>query len=259
VFWYRVERGKEQLQALQAEIDTFCGSVRQGETFYVACEKDSGSAGYVHKLLVPELPNYLRWTVLVGEIVQNLRVPLDQIAYALVKSTGAIPTIKTSFPVFKKRDHYDGTDPKFAGERSGSRKVRDMESGAQAVIESLQPYNGTRMAEGLLILDRLWRTDKHLIPLAASSLAEFRIGSGVTWGEGDPGLEIDSSFPFEHERNIGRSARPMEVHVQIAVEMRLRESGPWDGKSVGAALTVAGEAAFDAIGQLEPFVKWSAM
>jgi hypothetical protein len=265
-FWLRIARAKEQLRTLLSEIDGYTDTARQGEGFEVLCEKNPEASNYIHKLRVPITPNYLMWSVAIGEIVQNARVPLDQLAFALVKSTGSEPDNKTAFPVFDDPDRYKGTPPKYKWDASGLRKIEHMDGLAQAEIARLQPYPPYTyaQAEGLLFLDRLWRTDKHLAPLIGSAAAGFLTAVTASWGKTAAHVVIEDFFPYEDGARVGTSDEPVEVHLSITVEVKFRQGGPWrsrepfEGKPIAEALKAATEAAHYVVGRLEPFVKWSA-
>lgn len=155
--WEKVKRSNEQIADLNREIDAFLDEPPYGAS-RVIYDIDSERFQELSKLHHGrEIP--LRFSVLVGEIVHNLRSALDHLAFQLVKAAGNRPTRKTAFPLFTK----DPTGDKKATTSYDS-SVEGMSLRAKALINRLQPYQPSREStEGdpLAILSRLSNRDKH--------------------------------------------------------------------------------------------------
>lgn len=96
-------------------------------------------------------PPPLRLSVLLGDLLHNLRSSLDHIAWQLVLANGGTPGRGTSFPILLTKK----ATLKIAGRISKQ---------AAAVVEDLQPYNnksGVPEIDPLHILGTLNNIDKH--------------------------------------------------------------------------------------------------
>lgn len=103
------------------------------------------------------------WSLMIGDVIHNMRSSLDAIAYALVRASTYGPLEgdierKMQFPLFKdkgkKGDRFDVFWAKYMG---------GVEPQARAIIEELQPYYGTGPTEVHMLeaLDDFSNVDKH--------------------------------------------------------------------------------------------------
>jgi hypothetical protein len=105
-------------------------------------------------------------SLIVGDILQNLRSSLDHLAYALVVANNQTPNTKTYFPITEEVP--EPTNPK----SDFSRKVCGMSQDAINTILLLKPYKGGNHA--LWGLHALNNWDKHnLIVTVGASLFTF--------------------------------------------------------------------------------------
>lgn len=97
-------------------------------------------------------PLPLRLSVLLGELLHNLRSGLDHVAWQLVLANGGTPNKKTSFPVLVKRKN------------APLQIVGGISTQAAALAGDLQPYNnasGAPEEDPLHVLSTLNNIDKH--------------------------------------------------------------------------------------------------
>jgi hypothetical protein len=113
------------------------------------------------------------WSILVGDCLQNMRAALDHLAWALAKrNLQRQPPTSTSFPIRPSDAAYHQTYTTKSGAtkyatNSGVHQTRNIEAGAQTVIEDLQPYqgwNGLSLDEHpLWMLNELAKIDRHRV------------------------------------------------------------------------------------------------
>jgi hypothetical protein len=110
------------------------------------------------------------WSVMVGDIVHNLRSALDYLIHELVKvETGShpppAPKGKTQFPICLSPEHFD---------KASTAMLEGVGDEARALIRSHQPFATGHGAESpLAILATLSNLDKHRsIQLTAASLKD---------------------------------------------------------------------------------------
>jgi hypothetical protein len=130
---------------------------------------------YVAWMKVRENPP-LRWGIIVGEIIHDLRSALDHLVHQLALTNGKAPG-GISYPVLSE----DPGSPKASDKtRSIWRNLtKRIHPDDLAIIERTQPYNRENPGVGraLFGLNRLSNWDKHnAIHLSASFLADSRFG-----------------------------------------------------------------------------------
>lgn len=195
----KIDRAIEHLEALHRETQAF----RNSEAYAVTGKFESGRSSYVFRLHVLQRPP-LRWGVMIGEIVHNLRSALDQLVWQLVKLNGRTPGKWNYFPIIGKRPQAG-----FAGIARGQGKRRGplwgVSDEALACIERLQPYHGGN-GRLLGVLERLWNADKHrfLVPtLTAITSAILLADRYVPNKDAGPVMEITvGRFADEHEAEL---------------------------------------------------------
>lgn len=140
-------RAEEHLEALRVECSAYLDS-RPFEPVSQA-QSESDNPWMVWKV---NHPPPLRLSILLGDLLHNLRSSLDHIAWQLVLDNGGTPGKSTSFPILPKKK---SSPPKIAGGISAK---------AAALVEELQPYNNTEGApkeDPLHVLSILNNIDKH--------------------------------------------------------------------------------------------------
>lgn len=101
------------------------------------------------------------WTLgpIVGDFFFNLRSALDHLAWQLALLTTPEPSRNTQFPIFREKP---STDRERANWR---RQTRDILPAAEALIESLQPYNRPygRDTDTIWLVHEACNIDKHRV------------------------------------------------------------------------------------------------
>jgi hypothetical protein len=120
--------------------------------------------------------------LIIGDCLQNIRVALDHLAWALAESTREDPPHHTSFPIYLNPDafHEQNKAGKATG-RSGLKRIEAIPDEAQAIIEKLQPYHyDDPSTHRLWILNEYSRIDRHRtlsIMYALSDYLSFDVGT----------------------------------------------------------------------------------
>lgn len=172
----KLRRANEHLETLERAVQGF----RVRNPHEVRTQFDSETRDYVVWTRIREMPPP-DWSLIVGDVVHNLRSALDHLAYQLVIKAGGEPTNRTSFPIF----HNDPFTETPKGTRSWRDRVSGMLDEDVAHIKSLQPYQ-QRYVQGsdppeehvLFTLNELWNADKHrqlIVTLTFHTGAQFGI------------------------------------------------------------------------------------
>lgn len=148
----RLVRAGQHLRYLDSAIQRFPHASGNGVREYLDHERREYK---VVAVVRRELP-VLKWGVVIGEALYNMRSALDHLVWQLVLENRGRPSKHTSFPVV--------TNPKkFAQKGLGS--LVGVHEDAIALIKSFQPFNGWKDSAGgisaLWLLDELCNVDKH--------------------------------------------------------------------------------------------------
>lgn len=151
-----------QLKRLKADIQTFLAT----KPYHIVAQHEEVTGDETLRVCVVRMPPE-DFIFLIGDVVHNLRVSLDYLAFAIAEKRN--PTFAESnprdiaFPICHDFDkswgHYSGKVRKWGGDE------------ALTVIEGFQPHNGrnTPQSEALRLLDELENPHKHRQLLAAGS------------------------------------------------------------------------------------------
>lgn len=186
---FRVRRAKEHLRALRrmerkiAEVDPNTIKVHPNTT--PPKKLGDGRTEYYSDVLElpPQMPANPRWSILLGEVVYNLRAALDYLVYSLAHLDSGKERQGTQFPIcsapsdFKKalnRGHLKGVNPTH-----------------RAAIKKLQPYCGGKW---LLDLANISNPDKHrhLIGL----IPQGQLEAAMQQHQAEEGLYVQVDFHF---------------------------------------------------------------
>jgi hypothetical protein len=162
----KIERAKDHLADLQAEVAQFLGSNPYG----VVDQYDPEMGQNVVRARVSAQPPP-RVTAIVGDLAHNLRSAWDYLARQLVLANHCTPSSGTEFPIFWDPEAY----------KTGfGRKVRGMSKEAVRLIDGMQPHvfpEPTR--HPLYAIHHLDIRDKHHDWLVVgSAIREMAIGKG---------------------------------------------------------------------------------
>jgi hypothetical protein len=191
--------------------------------------------------------------MLIGDVLHNLRSALDHLAWSLA---GTKANTGTEFPIFIDPVNFHG---------SGLDKMHDIPPGAQAIIESLQPYNRrhglAERIEPLWLLQRLDIEDKHHalnlvaaevdIRLDISTHTSHHPAYGLTGRTGP--LPLKDGAEIWH---IPLPADPSQVtdYSHPSFDIAFDPEGPGGGIPLRQGLRDMREAVEEAIHLLAPFV-----
>jgi hypothetical protein len=186
----RVNRAWEHIEQFKLEADSFLKT----DPYRVIPQVNAQGSGYVIRYFfkVDRQPP-IRLSLLAGDAIHNLRSVIDNLIWNLGQISGESPKSELAFPVSLDENRFK--------EKILPRYKR-LPLDAQALIESLQPYNRKDNPEGhlLYILNRLWNDDKHETPpivagvhsstgIGARGRVIIRSGK-VSTGATDDGAEV---------------------------------------------------------------------
>jgi hypothetical protein len=219
----KLDRAYEHLDVLGDEITAF--SDREPAPFGFRTEKTPrGDEGveYVLYAVIREKPPP-EFSLIIGDVVQNLRSALDHLVYAL-----APPKVRrkrqTQFPIFTDECRFKVLSPPMIEGIAGDERT---------LLERVQPYNATNVPDNdpLAILNKLSNLDKHrlLIPTIAA-ISEMSVW--IASSNADIKVGFLNGGPVEHGAKIvGFTATPkdptehMQVQPQSGLQVRLADTG----------------------------------
>ena len=144
-------RAEQKIQKIVNEADTLCETVKQGIVREV-CEHNEQVWTYRNE--TPEAP--VKWSILIGEILYNLRSALDQLVWQLVLDNQQTPGRHNEFPITKDHQQW---------QQESVRTLRGVSQRHQAMIGYLQPFTGginlPFAVSRLRVLDGLSNIEKH--------------------------------------------------------------------------------------------------
>ncbi len=218
----KLTRAHEHLTVLQNEVQAF----RDREPYRVSCNREANGTELVYTVHVVENPPAV-WSLVIGDCLQNMRSALDHLVWQLAirglaeRNEDREPSPSTAFPISPNSAVYFERNRR-TGEptgRSGLIRVADMPSGAQALIQSLQPYHsGDDIGRHpLRVLNELARFDRHRVLTLVGA-----VHHGLTLGAEDPIPGVDfrdeTNFgPFEDGAIISRFIFPYITPLDIVV------------------------------------------
>ena len=144
-------RAEQQIQKIIDEADALCKKVKQGIVRDV-CNDDEQV--WIYRNETPEAP--VRWSILIGEILYNLRSALDHMVWQLVLNNEQTPGRHNEFPIAKNHQHW---------QQEKGRTLKGVSQRHQAMIGYLQPFtvriNPPFDVSKLKVLDNLSNIEKH--------------------------------------------------------------------------------------------------
>jgi hypothetical protein len=153
----KIERAKEQIKYLESSVKEFLRT----EMYSFDVDEDSESREWVHRLRIhKEMP--LRFSIIVGEIVHDLRSALDNLICHLARKAGATDCSETGFPI----SNCDRVDAERAANQYKSlvgSKVKSAGTQIVSIVENIKAYPGGN--EGLWKLHKVNIGDKHRLPV----------------------------------------------------------------------------------------------
>ena len=146
----KIERAREGLQSLEADISAYCKVQRNRIMF-------EQSLPYVYSLGNPPSDKQssvpTNYSIRVGEIAYNLRSSLDHLVWQLVQANGKKPSWRNEFPIFCSKSKYD---------KACRSKLSGVNQDRQELIKEFQPFgHGEGVGNHLLMLKSICIIDKH--------------------------------------------------------------------------------------------------
>ena len=174
----KFERADEHIKNLNDEIAAFIE-----DNYQIVSKPDADPSTSIISIVGPDPP--LRFPVIVGEIVHQLRSSLDHVIWQLVLANGKLPNRNHQFPICDSSEKFEKARKR--------RNIRGITPAAASLIEESQPYwqirRGQRLASSKLrILREVNDTDKHRLMMivvaqtGGEGATRLTIGSGA---EGD--------------------------------------------------------------------------
>lgn len=218
----KLTRTDEQLELLEAQWGRF---LQDEQPYGIHWQYDPDAPKYFlyqARLLVFKDPP-LRLSVLLGEIVHNLRSALDHLACELVEAHGSRPLRKAAWPIsltendWLKRIEWprNATGKRIPGPLHGLSRTSD----AWAYVKRAQPYQrgkaGARR-EPLAELNRLSRIDKHSVVHASYVYPGTSVFEMFTW---------DTRAHFVTGRLLLKPGQPLKHDTPLA-DFAFARTGP---------------------------------
>jgi hypothetical protein len=156
----KINRADAHLELLDREWGEYLGSEPCPYSFIVQIEPQSGDHMIYAEIVRPPPPML---SVIVGDVLHNLRSGLDHLAWELVIRAGGKPGRHTSFPICD-------TEDRWLKEVARRRRSEDRRSPLEGIepgsaiwkfIQAVQPYEGAVYADAMTALRVLSNGDKH--------------------------------------------------------------------------------------------------
>lgn len=154
----KLERARTHLQALYDEVNAYVAS----EPHEIVPEFDAEAREYWATFKVKVEPDWLRWGILLGDFIHNLRSALDHLVWQLVLLSGNKPGRDNQFPISLSGPNY------WCAKKDGSPSTRDrclkgVAEEHRTPIDEVQPYRGGYPVawHAYAVVAWLSNTDKH--------------------------------------------------------------------------------------------------
>lgn len=237
----KLARAREHAETLKAET---VEGVKQEASHAVRFSPIDPQTGWCEIAMVPQMIDKPRLSVLLGDVIHNLRCALDYLIPPLVEASGAKLSTAHEFPVH--------LDPGDYAAKVGSKTVakgkgplRHIVHGL-SVVEAWQPYNtkGDAEADPLWGVHRFSNADKHrqLAPFGLVPVGRFGISYNGIVVEEEFLDEVEDWKP-DDEIPIGRirfdPPRAYNLRAVGRVNVDVRFIAPRFGKEAQLSLKLA--------------------
>lgn len=186
----KIKRARDHLARLKTELTRILDPTRYGFTF----ERDSETGKHVYRVHgLPVLND--EWSVIVGEILYNLRSALDHLAWQLVLADGKTPGRSTQFPI--RQTPFHPTEKGLLVPTQLKPRIDSPE--ILKALESVQPYIGVTDGEPAdFQMSPLWQLatlnniDKHRLLLVLPCVFAYdQMWYGWDSAKPNPGIDIN--------------------------------------------------------------------
>lgn len=178
----KTARARQHLADLQGQVTSWLA--RAGAPQFHVQATDEGWTHVARLVEVPDTPAH--WSLVLGDLLHNLRSALDLLAWQAVIAGGGTPGRKTGFPVLSSNDQS-------RGDKAVTTALKGATPAVVKAVRQLQPYNRcpTRQAlrsDALWVLHQLNIEDKHrllvtcaqVVPTISYNVPEDVVGCTVT-------------------------------------------------------------------------------
>jgi hypothetical protein len=155
----KLARADEHLGTLYRETDAW----GDRDPFRIIRQANADGSVHEFRLRVEVQPDTLRWALLLGDALHNMRCALDHIIYALaIRQTGHDPPPKASrlmYPICSSLEVWNS--------KTTQGRIASLNEPTRAAIEKTQPYNRVKAGQWftpLWWLSQLNDIDKHRLP-----------------------------------------------------------------------------------------------
>ena len=152
----KLGRAKEHLTTLRTEFDIW--AQQQADTIGFYIERDGPWYTIITK---PLNQPPIRFSIIAGDIIHNLRSALDHLVWQLVLRDGQKPSRTNEFPIYESEELFS-KEVKFRKkpERSVLNGIT-IDGDAWTIIEKAQPYNSPPHTSPIGVIGQLSNVDKH--------------------------------------------------------------------------------------------------
>ena len=156
----KINRADAHLKLLDEEWRKYLGFEPRPYGFTIHMEPQSGNHTIYAEIVRSPPPTF---SVIVGDILHNLRSALDHLAWELVKRAGGKPGRHTSFPICDTEDRWlkDVVLRRRSEDRRSPLSGIEPDSAIWRFIQAVQPYEGAAYADAMTALRVLSNADKH--------------------------------------------------------------------------------------------------
>jgi hypothetical protein len=214
----KIERADEHVRDLAANIRSFWATPNR---YAFGPEDDPQTGDKVFHIHGNDLTPPLRFSIIVGEVVHNLRSALDHLAWQLVLANGRTPGRHIQFPIFEEPHTVKEYKTKV------DRMIKGASDGAMRLVKSLNAYKGGD-APALCIVSALNNVDKHRL-LVTIGLARFDNSVSA------PVYLEDGAEVYRLRANVQNTFN-MDTDLQAPLDIALREPGIIEGEPLAPCL-----------------------
>ena len=199
----KFNRAKEQFDELRAEMDQFFNT--EPKPHFSLGDFDSDEWEWIERFQVRRAPP-LRFGVILGDCVHNLRSSLDHVIWQVSMLDGGQPDAATQFPIASK------SEAQF--EAMAKSRIPGLSAKHRAVVKQAQPYTAGHAAAShpLAVLADLSNTDKHRI-----------VNPTYSFVVGDAGERLDRLV----ESFKGPGSSPVHAFWLAKEGSRMEHGTPW--------------------------------
>lgn len=150
-------RAEEHRRSLIAEWNLWCNQPANLRVCYIRRD------GPWYVVTIQPLPQPdIRFSIIAGDIIHNLRCALDHLVYQLVLRDGHKPTRRNEFPIYESEEGFrNEVKSRKRNPEAGVLFGITIDGDAWAIIEKAQPYLSSPQKSLLAVIGHLSNMDKH--------------------------------------------------------------------------------------------------